>query len=224
VTKDALTSQLGRQGLTSRAALRTLERLMLAERNGLAVVNLDWHKVARALPAIRSPKFSLLTRGLDEAAGDVGFVDDIQKLIDGMSDVDVHTLTTTILLEQVAKVVRMPAKQVNVECSVYDLGMDSLMAVELQVAIESQFGVNIPAMAMNGETSIIQLAGQIAEQLHGNGANGANGHSGDSGDSGEPDPERDILASLSSRHGEGLSPKELENLADDVAESQRPAQ
>jgi acyl carrier protein len=141
-----------------------------------------------------------------------------------MSDVQVHELTTTMLLEQVAKVVRMPAKQVDVEQSVFELGMDSLMAVELQVAIDSQFGVNIPAMAMNAETSIVQLAGQIAKQLNGNGANGADGADGADGDSLEPDPERNVLASLSSRHGEGLSPEELEKLADDVSESRRPAQ
>ena len=144
-----------------------------------------------------------------------------------MSDVQVHELATKILLEQVAKVVRMPAKQVNVEQSVFELGMDSLMAVELQVAIESQFGVNIPAMAMNEEMSIIQLAGQIAKQLNGNGADGAdgaNGANGANGDSLEPDPERDIFSSLSSRHGEGLSSEELEILADDVAESQRATQ
>jgi hypothetical protein len=100
--------------------------------------------------------------------------------------------------------------------------MDSLMAVELQVAIESQFGVTIPAMAINEETSIVQLAGQIAKQLDGNGAAGP----GD--DSPEPDADRDteraILASLSALHGEGLTLEELETLADDVADSRRSAQ
>jgi acyl carrier protein len=216
--RDALASRLGGQGLTSRAALRTLERLMLAGRSGLAVVNVDWHKVARALPAVRSAKFSLLTRGLDDAAGDAGLADDLQKLINGMSDVQVHELATTLLREQVAKVVRMPADQVDVEQSVFELGMDSLMAVELQVAIESQFGVTIPAMAINEETSIVQLAGQIAKQLDGNGADGP----GD--DSPEPDAERQILASLSSLHGEGLTSEELETLADDVADSRRSEQ
>jgi acyl carrier protein len=216
--KDALGSRLGGQGLTSRAALRTLERLMLAGRSGLAVVNVDWHKVARALPAVRSAKFSLLTRGLDDAAGDAGLADDIQKLINGMSDVQVHELATTLLREQVAKVVRMPADQVDVEQSVFELGMDSLMAVELQVAIESQFGVTIPAMAINEDTSIVQLAGQIAKQLDGNGAAGP----GDDGP--EPDAERAILASLSALHGEGLTLEALETLADDVADSRRSAQ
>jgi NADPH:quinone reductase-like Zn-dependent oxidoreductase/acyl carrier protein len=215
VTKDAITSRLGGQGLTSGTALRTLERLMLAGRNGLAVANLDWHKVARALPAVRSAKFSMLTRGMDEVSGDAGLADDIQKLINGMSDDQAHELATTMLREQVAKVVRMPAEHVDVEQSVFELGMDSLMAVELQVAIESQFGVTIPAMAINEETSIVQLAGQIARQLGGNGASGP----GD--DSPEPDSEREILALLSSRHGEGLSPDELETLADDVVDSRR---
>jgi acyl carrier protein/NAD(P)-dependent dehydrogenase (short-subunit alcohol dehydrogenase family) len=218
VTRDALTSRLGGQGLTSRAALRMLERLMLAGRNGLVVANVDWHKVARALPVVRSEKFSLLTRGMDEADGDVGLVDDIRKLIIGMSDVQVHELATVRLREQVAKVVRMPAGQVDVEQSVFELGMDSLMAVELQVAIESQFGVRIPAMAINEETSIVQLAGQVAKQLDRNGAGGPGEHSP------EPEAERDILASLSARHGEDLTPEELETLADDVADSKRPEQ
>jgi NADPH:quinone reductase-like Zn-dependent oxidoreductase/acyl carrier protein/SAM-dependent methyltransferase len=213
-TKDALTSRLGGYSLSARAALRTLERLMLAERNGLAVANLDWHKVARALPGVRAPKFELLTRGADDTA-DAGLVDDIQKLISGMSEDQIQELTTTLLLEQVAKVLRMSAKQVDADRSIFDLGMDSLMAVELQVAIESQFGVNIPAMAMSEETSIAQLAGRIAKQLNGN------GHAAEST---EPGSERDILESLSAQHGEGLSQEELEALAVDVAGARRPDQ
>ncbi len=213
-TKDALTSRLGGYSLSARAALRTLERLMLAERDGLAVANLDWHKVARALPGVRTPRFSLLTRGMDEAA-EAGLVDDIQKLINGMSEEQIHELTTTLLLEQVAKVLRMSAKQIDADRSIFDLGMDSLMAVELQVAIDSQFGVNIPAMAMSEETSIAQLAGRIAKQLNGNGQAAESANSGS---------ERDILESLSSKHGEGLSQEQLEALAVDVAEARRPAQ
>jgi acyl transferase domain-containing protein/NADPH:quinone reductase-like Zn-dependent oxidoreductase/acyl carrier protein len=214
-TKNALTSRLGGQALTVRAALRTLERLMLADRSGLAVANLDWHKVARVLPATRAPKFSLLTRGWQDDSNETGLVDDIQSLIRGMSDEQIQELTTTILLEQVARVLRMPVNQVEADRSVFELGMDSLMAVELQVAVESQFGVSIPAMAMNEETSIAKLAGQIAKQLSANGADDADV---------EPGSEHDFLASLSSRHGEGLSSEELEVLAGDVAESRGPVQ
>jgi len=214
-TKESLTSRLGGQVLTSRTALRTLERLMLDGRSGLAVANLDWHKIARALPAVRSARFSLLTRGMDDVAGDAGFGDDIKKLISGMSDAQIQELTTTMLRDQVAKVVRMPADQVDVDQSVFELGMDSLMAVELQVAIESQFEVTIPAMAINEDTSIAQLAGQIARQLGGKDAVGSDD------DGSRSDAEREILASLSSRHGEGLSPAELELLAEEVADSRR---
>ncbi len=90
------------------------------------------------------------------------------------------------------------------------------MAVELQVAIESQFGVSIPAMAINEETSIGLLAGQVAKQLGGNGA------AGDTGGAAELESERDLLfASLNARHAEGLSSEELKELADDVVESER---
>ncbi len=92
------------------------------------------------------------------------------------------------------------------------------MAVEMQVAIESQFGVTLPVVAINEETSIVQLAGQIAKQLNGSGVSGP----GD--DNSEPDAERDILASLSLRHGEGLSADELVTLTDDVADSRRSAE
>jgi NADPH:quinone reductase-like Zn-dependent oxidoreductase/acyl carrier protein/SAM-dependent methyltransferase len=211
-TKDALTSRLGGRALTSSQVFRTLERLMLAERSGLSVVNLDWSRVARALPAARAPKFSLLTSGLDDATGDAGLGDDIQNLIEGMSEDQIRELTTRILQEQVARVVHMSPDQVDVEQSVFELGMDSLMAVELQVAIEAQFGVSIPAMAMNEDTSIVDLAGRITRQLEGKNS---------SEEDGKPASERDILASLSARHGEGLTAEELEIFADDVAEVRR---
>ena len=57
---------------------------------------------------------------------------------------------------------RLPVERIERNASIYDLGMDSLMAVELHMAVEERFNVHVPVMTVTGSASITQLAGSIA--------------------------------------------------------------
>jgi hypothetical protein len=46
-----------------------------------------------------------------------------------------------------------------------DLGLDSLMGVELMTAVEARFGVNIPIMAMSDIGTIERLVKRIVSEL-----------------------------------------------------------
>ena len=47
------------------------------------------------------------------------------------------------------------------------MGLDSLMGVELVVAVESRFGTRLPMMALSESPTITKLATWIMEQLRG---------------------------------------------------------
>jgi acyl carrier protein len=55
-----------------------------------------------------------------------------------------------IMAEQIAKILRLPASKVDVNRPLPDLGVDSLMALEIQMTIEKQFGVDVPSMEFVG--------------------------------------------------------------------------
>jgi phthiocerol/phenolphthiocerol synthesis type-I polyketide synthase C len=56
-TKEALESRMGGSAINSAIALDALEGMLLADRSGLAVLELDWHALSRLLPTPASPKF-----------------------------------------------------------------------------------------------------------------------------------------------------------------------
>ncbi|WP_218081861.1 type I polyketide synthase [Anthocerotibacter panamensis] len=65
----------------------------------------------------------------------------------------------------VAQVLRLPPSQVSPERPLTDLGLDSLMAIELGDQIQAHCGVSVPLAQFFQEVSIAQLAQQVLEQL-----------------------------------------------------------
>ncbi|MCG6136127.1 MAG: amino acid adenylation domain-containing protein [Nostoc sp. LLA-1] len=65
----------------------------------------------------------------------------------------------------VARILQINLWQFNSQQSLNTLGLDSMMAVELQNCIETNFGVQIPAVKFLDGVNVAQLAMQINEQL-----------------------------------------------------------
>ena len=189
--REALAARTGSEALRARQALNELEGLMSEGRSGVTVAALDWQALRHTLPALRSRRFERI----GEFGGGRGERDDIREVIADLPEGEAHEKVTGLLSEQVAKVLRLPAERLDLDTSIYDLGMDSLMAVELHMAVEEQFNVHVPAMAMTEGMSITQLAGRIAGQLRGRGAAA---------------PESDLMAKLALRHGESLDAEEID--------------
>ena len=68
---------------------------------------------------------------------------------------------TQLLAEQVARILRLPAGQFDVNRSLAEVGLDSLMAMELQISIEEGFGVLLPSMEFAAGLSTAQIAARI---------------------------------------------------------------
>ena len=57
----------------------------------------------------------------------------------------------------------MPLAKLTVNGSLLDLGMDSLMLVELQLGLEKQFGIVIPTLELMDATTVGKLAQRIID-------------------------------------------------------------
>src|SRR3546814_4966377 len=49
------------------------------------------------------------------------------------------------------------------------MGLDSLMGVELVVALENRFGIRLPVMALNESPTLAKLAGRLIQLLRNDG-------------------------------------------------------
>ncbi len=75
------------------------------------------------------------------------------------------------LQQQVARVMKLSLKQVNPRQPLASLGVDSLIAIELQHTIETDLGVVLPMAYFLGNASIEQLVIKIIAQLESNSVN-----------------------------------------------------
>jgi len=201
--KEALQSRMGGVSLSSDQALVMLEKLLASDRHGGAVVNFDWGAIQRFMPAASAPKFDELRRLLEESGGVEG-AEDIHQLIAGLSVEEVQALVIDMLVSEVAQILRLPHDKLPQDRSVFDLGMDSLMGMELVMAIEGRFGIKLPVMALTEGPTIVRLAERIANLLR-----------ADEGEEGEVDQQHlDRVEAVASRHAESLSSEEIETVVE----------
>lgn len=102
------------------------------------------------------------------------------------------------------------------QCTLTDLGMDSLMAVELKNKVDADFGVNIPLTYFIEEASIAGLSKKVHDQF-GNGKNGA--HSDKNGNSDESDTANELASEKAKTlltNLDQLSDEQISSLLDDL--------
>jgi acyl transferase domain-containing protein/NADPH:quinone reductase-like Zn-dependent oxidoreductase/acyl carrier protein len=165
--KDALQSRMGGSALNSGVALGVLESMLVTDRSGLGVMELDWKALSRFLPSAGTPKFSELARHVGDSDGDKGTADDIQRVLSELSDADLLATLIEMLKSEVGEILRVSPDKIDPTRSIYDMGLDSLMGVELVVALESRFGARLPVMALSQSPTIAKLAERIILQLKG---------------------------------------------------------
>jgi phthiocerol/phenolphthiocerol synthesis type-I polyketide synthase C len=165
--KDALQSRMGGSALQSAVALDALEAMLVADRSDLGVLDLDWGALSRSLPSAASPKFVELARGGgDSEAHDEG-AQDLRRLLTELPEEELQSTVIDMLKVEIGDILRMAPDKIDATLSVQQMGLDSLMGVELVVAVESRFGTRLPVMALSDSPTLAKLAVWIIAQLRG---------------------------------------------------------
>jgi phthiocerol/phenolphthiocerol synthesis type-I polyketide synthase C len=165
--KRSLQSRMGGAALHSSAALDALEAMILTGRSGDAVLEIDWQALNKFLPMAGSPKFSELALQTDVSHANEKGADDIQQLLVDLPDDQIIHRFSEILKNEVGEILRASPDKIDPTRSFYDMGLDSLMGVELATAVESRFGIRLSAMALSENPSIHKLAERILALLRG---------------------------------------------------------
>jgi len=165
--KDALQSRMGGSALPSALALEALEAMLVADRSDLAVLEVDWRALSRFLPSASAPKFSELSRVGGEGDAEDDSSVDLQRLLRELPEEDLISTITDMLKIEIGEILRLAPDKIDATRSVQEMGLDSLMGVELAVAVESRFGIRLPVMALSDSPNVLKLAGWIIAQLRG---------------------------------------------------------
>lgn len=90
--------------------------------------------------------------------------EELGSALRGKSREEAIEVVTGILRREVAEILRMAESKVDLSRPLADLGLDSLMALELHMALEAAIGVQI-AVVGAGDRSLIDMASAIVGQL-----------------------------------------------------------
>lgn len=164
---SGLSARLGGELLDSRRALAQLERAVLENRGQACVAEFDWAKLSRILPAAGVSRFDDLRRLHETGAGRVEAATDIRAALAGKSAEEILQAVQAMVTAEVAQILSIGPERLEPAQSLYDLGMDSLMAVELALGLEKRFDIRLPAMALAEGPSIERVSARVADMLRG---------------------------------------------------------
>ncbi len=201
--RDSLGQRLGRPPLTAAEALARLDRI-LGEGNGsLAVANFDWSALSRLLPSAPGVRFAILNRGLE----DFGLPEDeadLRALIVGKPPEEIAGIVRSLVIQEVAQVLCIGADRIDPSRSLHDLGLDSLMAVELALRLEQRLGIQLPVMMLAESPTADKVTIRLVDKLLGG------------GDAAEQDVTGQLVESVARQHGEEMRRDEIERVAEDA--------
>ena len=168
---DVLAQRMGADHLQARQALALLPALLASTQSHVDVGRVSWQKLRQHLPHLATPIFAELLRGQQAEAGQI----DLGKLLAESTPEAARALIAEILTAEVAAITKAPPQQIDLDRSLTDLGMDSLMAVELRMALERRFGASLPLLSLADGASIGSIAARIMRHLTATGTGAGSG-------------------------------------------------
>ncbi len=163
--KDALKKRMGGSPLPSATALKELEQMIISNSNTIGVLEFEWNALKSFLPTAHSHKFQEIASHHLNDNDSSDNQSDIQQLIEELSAEELKTTFIGMLKKELSQILLIAEDKINPDTSMYDIGLDSLMGVELIVAIESRFEVQIPVMSLTDSPTLNKLTDHIITQL-----------------------------------------------------------
>jgi acyl transferase domain-containing protein/acyl-CoA synthetase (AMP-forming)/AMP-acid ligase II/acyl carrier protein len=172
-SRDGKVDRLSHAGMGSIDSGRGLElfgRLLASPAAQIGVIPADW-AAFRRMAGGRLPPFLAALAGVNDEASaiDTPAVHVPSALnraaLDGVPPDDWQPILVGQLREQAARVLRLAAAALDVEQPLNNVGIDSLMAIELKNRIEADLGVTVPMVKFLEGPSVRDLAGYVAEHL-----------------------------------------------------------
>ena len=162
-TAKKLERMTGVAGMPVREALDHLDTLLSMPRSELGgtvyCATIRKSGATRDLAIFASPTFAATFASTEEVSSETKI--DFNDLLDGKNDVEARRIVASLIAGEVAKILRLSIDEVDVNRPLAELGMDSLMALELRMSVETKFGVELPIVAITSMKHLNDLADRL---------------------------------------------------------------
>ncbi|MEZ2220993.1 type I polyketide synthase [Rhizobium sp. RCC_161_2] len=167
---ELLSKRIGKAALKARTALEQVERYMLAdtgkvEAAAVMIAEIDW-SAARMLPIAGRSLFEPLMRhaGNHQTLND-GDTIDLRELIKGKSEDEALAALHTLVASEIAAILRVTEDTITPDKVLKDIGLDSLMAMELGMSFQQKTGFDIPLSGVGEGTTVSDVVSRLCDRV-----------------------------------------------------------
>ncbi|MWV26128.1 SDR family NAD(P)-dependent oxidoreductase [Methylobacterium sp. 2A] len=162
----------GRVGVTPMEARRCLD--LMAEALGsqgaspdeavIAIAAMHWGKARERLATMRSPSYAELGSDQQAEAGGVQAIN-IAALLKG-GDLDaVRKTVSDAIVEDIARILRLPKDDISRVRQLSEIGLDSLMGVELGASLQERFALEAPPAGLSSGMTVNELSESLIQAV-----------------------------------------------------------
>jgi acyl transferase domain-containing protein/NADPH:quinone reductase-like Zn-dependent oxidoreductase/acyl carrier protein len=164
-----LKRRFGSTLMPSRMALDGLDWAFDPEGNQLAdvcaIARVDWAMAKRELAAVRAPTFNAVDTGA--VSRQTGQAAVTLERLRAMPPEEATEALLEIVVEEIARVLRLPPKEVDRLRPLAEIGMDSLMMLELRTTVEASLQIELPMMSLASGITPADVARRITPLVTG---------------------------------------------------------
>jgi acyl carrier protein len=175
---ELLSKRIGKAALKAREALEQVERYMLADKGAVdsaavMIGEIDWNAV-RLLPISNRSLFEPLMRhaGSHQSLNE-GDTIDLRELIKGKSEEEAQAALHALVASEIAAILRVAEDTVTPDKVLKDIGLDSLMAMELGMSFQQKTGFDIPLSGVGEGTTVSDVVSRLRDRVMNRGGDDA---------------------------------------------------
>ena len=175
---ELLSRRLGKHSLKVEEALDALEEILQGNETDpskatIGFSRFDWSTISKQLPLASTPLLEFMRQEHSADAGSDAGAGALAEELGSMAPEKARAKVAGILCMEIARILRIAAAQIDRDKPLSDIGLDSLMGVELRLSAEERLGIEVPLMSIGGAGSLNDLSGQIVKLLREKGAGSA---------------------------------------------------
>ncbi|MCC5960637.1 MAG: SDR family NAD(P)-dependent oxidoreductase [Rhodobacteraceae bacterium] len=160
---NLLRNRSGMDAMPVQQALSDLGRVVATGAERVGIARFDMIKLHQMIASARAPRFAgMIPSDMMETLSQDENLTDIVKALPRSERMP---FVLERLRENIARILGTTATQISTDQPISDLGLDSLMAVELGTAIERDIGSNVPVMQLLSAGSLMQVAAMIGSLI-----------------------------------------------------------
>jgi acyl transferase domain-containing protein/NAD(P)-dependent dehydrogenase (short-subunit alcohol dehydrogenase family)/acyl carrier protein len=154
----------GIRGFTTQEVLRGLRDILHNNPTQIGLFRVDWARWAQ-----ESPKSAASSRFIDivrNAKANQDMSPALASLLKLLAEQEnYYSQLKEILSVELAHIVRIPVDDIKSDHSIRDLGIDSIMSVELSRALRTKYGLEVASMELLSGPSVDRLAENLIAQI-----------------------------------------------------------